>query len=36
MAELTPDQKNAISHRAQAAAQMRGFLGDYLLRTRAL
>lgn len=32
MAELAPDEKNAISHRAEAAAKMRAFLGEYLAR----
>jgi XTP/dITP diphosphohydrolase len=32
MAELPPDEKNAISHRAEAAAKMRAFLGEYLAR----
>ena len=30
MAELSPEQKNRISHRAQALAKMRGFLAAYL------
>jgi XTP/dITP diphosphohydrolase len=30
MAELPPEEKNAISHRASAAAKMRAFLGEYL------
>jgi non-canonical purine NTP pyrophosphatase (RdgB/HAM1 family) len=30
MAELLPEDKNRISHRALAAAKMRAFLGDYL------
>jgi XTP/dITP diphosphohydrolase len=30
MAELTPEGKNAISHRAQAARKMRAFLAEYL------
>jgi XTP/dITP diphosphohydrolase len=36
MAELTPEQKNSISHRARAAAGMRRFLKDYAVRARAL
>ena len=32
MAELPPEEKNQISHRALAAAKMRAFLGDYLAR----
>jgi XTP/dITP diphosphohydrolase len=30
MAELPPEEKNSISHRASAAAKMRAFLGEYL------
>jgi XTP/dITP diphosphohydrolase len=30
MAELPPEEKNRISHRALAAAKMRAFLGEYL------
>ena len=30
MAELPPEDKNTISHRAIAAAKMRAFLGEYL------
>lgn len=30
MAELPPEEKNSISHRAEAAAKMRAFLGEYL------
>ncbi|HKP55130.1 MAG TPA: RdgB/HAM1 family non-canonical purine NTP pyrophosphatase [Polyangiales bacterium] len=30
MAELSPEDKNGISHRAEAAAKMRKFLGEYL------
>jgi hypothetical protein len=30
MAELSPEDKNLISHRAEAAAKMRKFLGEYL------
>jgi XTP/dITP diphosphohydrolase len=30
MAELPPEDKNSISHRAIAAAKMRAFLGEYL------
>jgi XTP/dITP diphosphohydrolase len=30
MAELQPEEKNRISHRALAAAKMRAFLGEYL------
>jgi XTP/dITP diphosphohydrolase len=30
MAELPPEEKNRISHRAQASAKMRAFLGEYL------
>jgi XTP/dITP diphosphohydrolase len=35
MAELSPEEKNEISHRAEAAAKMRKFLGDYLAQRRA-
>jgi XTP/dITP diphosphohydrolase len=31
MAELSPEEKNVISHRAEAAAKIRAFLGEYLL-----
>lgn len=30
MAELSPEDKNLISHRAEAAAKIRKFLGEYL------
>jgi XTP/dITP diphosphohydrolase len=30
MAELSPEDKNLISHRSEAAAKMRKFLGEYL------
>jgi len=32
MAELPPEEKNTISHRASAAAKMRAFLGEYLTK----
>ena len=32
MAELPPEEKNTISHRAIAAAKMREFLGEYLAK----
>lgn len=32
MAELAPDEKNTISHRAAAATKMRAFLGEYLAK----
>jgi XTP/dITP diphosphohydrolase len=32
MAELAPDEKNSISHRAMASTKMRAFLGEYLAR----
>lgn len=32
MAELSPDVKNGVSHRGQAARAMRAFLADYLAR----
>ena len=32
MAELAPEEKNRISHRALASAKMRAFLGEYLTR----
>jgi XTP/dITP diphosphohydrolase len=32
MAELPPEEKNTISHRASAAAKMREFLGEYLAK----
>ncbi|MET0389659.1 MAG: XTP/dITP diphosphatase [Polyangiales bacterium] len=35
MAELPPEEKNSISHRASAAAKMRAFLGEYLKAKRA-
>lgn len=34
MAELAPEEKNRISHRAQAAAAMRRFLASYLQQQR--
>ena len=35
MAELPPEEKNSISHRASAAAKMRAFLGEYLSKRAA-
>jgi XTP/dITP diphosphohydrolase len=32
VAELAPDEKNRISHRAVAATKMRAFLAEYLER----
>jgi XTP/dITP diphosphohydrolase len=35
MAELAPEEKNSISHRAEAASKMRAFLSEYLAKRTA-